>query len=103
VASLKIDGVHAFKEDEVLGVIASTPGQPYSEFNVATDRDNILALYFNEGFPEAKFTATAEKVNAETNKPSTGTDKGTQAAAANSEQNADKTNKAKNTLAYPAI
>jgi outer membrane protein insertion porin family len=63
VASLKIDGAHAMTEDALLGVVASTPGQPYSEFNVTTDRDNILALYFNDGFPEAKFTATAERVN----------------------------------------
>jgi outer membrane protein assembly factor BamA len=63
VGSLKIDGAHALKQDELLGVVASTPGQPYSEFNVTTDRDNILALYFNEGFPEAKFTASAEKIN----------------------------------------
>jgi len=62
VASLQIEGIHAFKEDELLGVVASTPGQPYSEFNVATDRDNILAMYFNDGYPEARFTATAEKV-----------------------------------------
>src|SRR5712671_1015845 len=64
VASLSIEGNHAFKEDELLGVIGSTPGQPYSDFGVTTDRDNILALYFNEGFPEASFTATAERVSA---------------------------------------
>src|SRR5213075_1777424 len=40
VASLKIDGAHAFKQEVLLGVVASTPGQPYSEFNVTTDRDN---------------------------------------------------------------
>src|SRR5712692_33805 len=67
VASLSIEGIHAFKEDELLGVIGSTPGQPYSEFNVATDRDSILALYFNEGFPEARFTSMAARVNAEAN------------------------------------
>lgn len=61
VASLSIEGIHAFKEEELLGVIGSTPGQPYSDFGVSTDRDNILALYFNEGFPEATFTATAER------------------------------------------
>jgi outer membrane protein insertion porin family len=61
VASLKLDGVHAFKEEELLGDVASTPGQPYSDFNVATDRDVILALYFNEGFPEANFTSKADR------------------------------------------
>ena len=65
VASLSIEGVHAFKEEVLLGVIGSTPGQPYSEFSVASDRDNILALYFNEGFPQARFTSTAELVNGE--------------------------------------
>jgi len=64
VAGLAIEGNHAFKEEELLSVIASTSGQPYSDFNVTTDRDNILALYFNEGFPEATFTATAERVAA---------------------------------------
>jgi len=64
VASLSIEGSHAFKEEELLGVIGSTPGQPYSDFSVTTDRDNILALYFNEGFPQARFTATAEPVSA---------------------------------------
>src|SRR5882762_5170296 len=64
VASLSIEGNRAFKEEELLGVIASTSGQPYSDFNVTTDRDNILALYFNEGFPEASFTSTAELVSA---------------------------------------
>src|SRR3989454_279954 len=62
VASLSIEGNHAFSEDELLGVIGSTPGQPYSEFNVASDRDNILARYFNEGFPQARFQASMEKV-----------------------------------------
>jgi outer membrane protein insertion porin family len=65
VASLTIEGIHAFKEEELLGVIGSTPGQPYSDFSVTTDRDNILALYFNEGFPEASFSATAERVTSD--------------------------------------
>src|SRR2546421_2724484 len=64
VASLSIEGIHAIKEEELLGVIGSTPGQPYSDFGVTTDRDNILALYFNEGFPEASFSATADRVSA---------------------------------------
>jgi outer membrane protein insertion porin family len=63
VASLKITGVHALSEDELLRAIGSTAGQPYSEFLVATDRDNILAMYYNAGFPDARFTATAEPVS----------------------------------------
>jgi len=63
VASLAIEGNHAFREEELLRAIDSRPGQPYSEPGVTTDRDNILALYFNEGFPEASFTATAERVS----------------------------------------
>jgi len=62
VASLNIEGIQAFKEDELLGVVASTPGQPYSEFNVAPTGTTFWPLYFNDGFPEARFTATAEKV-----------------------------------------
>jgi outer membrane protein assembly factor BamA len=88
VESLKMQGVHAFKEEVLLGVVASTPGQPYSEFNVTTDRDNILALYFNDGFPEAKFTATAERVKEEPgSKNSAGNGEDAQATAA---QNAAK-------------
>jgi outer membrane protein insertion porin family len=60
VAELRIKGNQAFGEEELLGVIASGPGQPYSEANVGSDRANILALYFNEGFPEATFESTAE-------------------------------------------
>jgi len=67
VASLSIDGNHAMKDDELLGVVGSTAGQPYSDSGVTTDRDNILALYFNEGFPEASFTAAAERVPAGAN------------------------------------
>src|SRR2546421_4813744 len=65
VASLAFEGIHAFKEEELLSVAGSTPGQPYSDFGVTADRDNILALYFNEGFPEASFSATAERATAD--------------------------------------
>lgn len=65
VASLTLEGVHAIPEETLLNVAGSTPGQPYSEFGVSSDRDNILALYFNEGFPEASFTATSGTAKAE--------------------------------------
>ena len=37
------------------GQLSSTDGQPFSEFNVAVDRDTILAQYFENGFPHATF------------------------------------------------
>jgi outer membrane protein insertion porin family len=90
VATLSIDGIHAFKQDQLLGVVASTPGQPYSEFNVETDRDNILALYFNEGFPEARFTATAERVSEDRNKQASATGGGAQTAVEARAQTSDR-------------
>ena len=48
--------------DDERSVIGSTPGQPFSDFNVTADRDNVLALYYDRGFPEARFTAAAEEL-----------------------------------------
>jgi outer membrane protein insertion porin family len=87
VASLAIEGIHAFGEEELLAVVGSTPGQPYSDFNVTTDRDNILALYFNEGFPEASFTSTAERVTPENSEGGEGAPK---SGAAENERNQKK-------------
>src|SRR5438876_3898605 len=86
VASLSIEGIHAIKEEELLGVIGSTPGQPYSDFGVTTDRDNILALYFNEGFPEASFSATADRVSAAPAEQKTGVGEGNVSTKENKEQ-----------------
>jgi outer membrane protein insertion porin family len=59
VASLQVEGEHALSDEEIRGVLGSLPGQPYSDLNVASDRDNVLALYYNQGFPNATFTYTA--------------------------------------------
>ena len=59
VSSLTLEGMHAITEQELRGVLGSLPGQPYSEISIASDRDNVLALYFNEGFPNATFSWTA--------------------------------------------
>jgi len=60
VASLEVVGMGAISQKEIMNVVGSSPGQPYSEINVSADRDNIMALYFNEGFPNANFSYTAE-------------------------------------------
>ena len=38
-----------------LAKLSSIAGQPFSEFNVAVDRDTILAQYSEKGFPQATF------------------------------------------------
>src|SRR5215469_4152629 len=63
VSSLKVQGMHALSENEIRGVLGSLPGQPFSDINVASDRDNVLALYYNEGFPNATFSYTSEPDN----------------------------------------
>lgn len=54
IASLKIEGNHAISTATLLSVSGSTAGQPYSQAGVGSDRNNILALYFNQGFPNAR-------------------------------------------------
>jgi outer membrane protein assembly complex protein YaeT len=62
VWDLNIEGNQQLTKDELLGVIGSSQGQPYSDFNISSDRDNILALYYDQGFSEARFSADVEKV-----------------------------------------
>ncbi len=57
IATLKIEGNQAISTATLLSVTGSTQGQPYSDSGVSSDRDNILALYFNEGFPDAAMQA----------------------------------------------
>ena len=62
VSDLKLDGNTALTTKQLLTVIGSTKGQPYSQSNITSDRDNILAYYFDQGFPNAQFDAKATPV-----------------------------------------
>jgi outer membrane protein insertion porin family len=64
VAKLTLEGNRALSNDQLNGVIGSTAGQPYSDLNVAGDRDNVLALYYDQGFPNAQFHATVDNLPA---------------------------------------
>jgi len=55
VESLDITGNSAISTPALLAVSGSTAGQPFSDAGVASDRDNILALYLNQGLPETRF------------------------------------------------
>ena len=60
VGAFSIQGAQAFSEDQLEAHINTAKGQPFSEFNIAQDRDNLLNYYFNHGFPRASFEAAAK-------------------------------------------
>jgi outer membrane protein assembly complex protein YaeT len=53
VGGLELSGVDLKFYDQVLGLLQSTGGQPYSPAGVAADRDNMLSYYHNNGYPDA--------------------------------------------------
>jgi outer membrane protein insertion porin family len=55
VNSLIIAGATPEDEEYLTSVVQSTQGQPFSEANVASDRDTILSYYYNNGYPDAAF------------------------------------------------
>jgi outer membrane protein assembly complex protein YaeT len=52
---LQIDGIERLSVPKIRTLLSSVEGQPFSEYNVAVDRDAILAQYFDNGFPNATF------------------------------------------------
>jgi outer membrane protein insertion porin family len=60
VGAFHMEGNQAFAETQLAALINTAPGQPFSEFNIAQDRDNLLNYYFNHGFPRASFEAAAK-------------------------------------------
>lgn len=55
VASLKVEGDKQLDLKKTLASLNSTPGQVFSEFNVAADRDTVIREYERNGFPDATF------------------------------------------------
>ena len=55
VGSLQVDGVERLDKAGLLARLSSTAGQPFSVYDIAVDRDVILAQYFEKGFPQATF------------------------------------------------
>ncbi len=60
VSSLTITGNSVITEDQLRPLLTTVEGQPYSEANVAQDRDSVLNHYFNHGFLDAVFTSSAK-------------------------------------------
>jgi len=56
VDDLAIHGATQFKPAE-LPSLASSSGQPFSEVNIANDRETVLTFYYTRGFPKVAFNA----------------------------------------------
>ncbi len=55
VGSLNLDGVPEGDRAQVRSIVRSAPGQPFSDYGVGSDRDQVLDYYFNKGYPDASF------------------------------------------------
>lgn len=60
IGTLQIAGIERLDKSKILSAVGSSPGQPFSEFTVAVDRDAILAQYFEKGFANATFEWNAK-------------------------------------------
>lgn len=58
VDKLTIEGLSQLQPEEFAGQLASGAGQPFSDVNLAADRESVLTYYFSHGFPSAAFSAT---------------------------------------------
>jgi outer membrane protein insertion porin family len=58
VNRLDLDGVPAEDLDYLRSILRSIEGQPFSEANVAADRDTVLSYYYNNGYPDATFDSS---------------------------------------------
>ncbi len=59
VNSLQVAGNHSYPLDRLQRLLSSLPNQPYSEANIAVDRDTLTLFYYNRGFPNVQFEAAA--------------------------------------------
>jgi outer membrane protein assembly complex protein YaeT len=60
IGTSKFTGNRSIPEDELRNQITSTEGQPYSEYNLANDRDQLLTEYVNRGYPDARLEISSK-------------------------------------------
>ncbi|HWF46271.1 MAG TPA: BamA/TamA family outer membrane protein [Bryobacteraceae bacterium] len=58
IGKLTVEGPAQLNIDQILQQLSCTAGQPYSEVNIASDRNLILEYYYSDGFPNATFSYT---------------------------------------------
>lgn len=55
VSKLEFEGISDADQEYLRTVLRSGQSQPFSEVNVAVDRETVLAYYYNDGYPSATF------------------------------------------------
>ena len=59
VGRLQLEGATDLNVQQLEPNLSNVQGQPYSDSNVANDRDAITYYYYNHGFPNVQFEASA--------------------------------------------
>jgi len=60
VDNVALNGITQFNRDELILGLASTGGQPFSDVDLASDRNQLLTYYYARGFPNANVKVTWE-------------------------------------------
>ena len=68
VGALHVVGNNTIPQDQLLPLLSTSEGQPFSEFNIAGDRDSVLNYYFNHGFPNANFETSTKPTEGQANR-----------------------------------
>jgi outer membrane protein assembly complex protein YaeT len=68
VKNLVIEGNHNFPTKELAPLLSTVPGQPFSEANMASDRDTLIFFYFNRGYPDVQFDSLGTPVPGDPNR-----------------------------------
>jgi outer membrane protein assembly complex protein YaeT len=63
IDAVALDGITQFNRNELIAELAASPGQPFSEVDLASDRNQLLTYYYARGFPNANVKATWEPGN----------------------------------------
>ncbi len=53
VDRVALNGATQFKPEDLVKRLASAPGQPFAEVDLASDRSELLTYYYEQGFPDA--------------------------------------------------
>ena len=62
VNAVQLAGANSFPAQDLTPLLSSARGQPFSEANVASDRDAITYFYYDRGFPDVQFESAATPV-----------------------------------------